>query len=122
MLSDTPGFDWILVATGSEVGLALDTRDELKKRGITARVVSMPSLELFLKQDRNYREQVIPSGCSKVASIEAGITLGWAQITGREGLQFGVDDYGASAPAARIYEKFGLTAPLIADRIAGHRA
>jgi transketolase len=122
VLSDAPGFDWILVATGSEVGLALDTRDELKKRGISARVVSMPSLELFLKQDRTYREQVIPSSCPNVASIEAGITLGWAQITGREGLQFGVDDYGASAPAGKIYEKFGLTAPSIADRIAGRMA
>jgi transketolase len=122
VLSDTPGFDWILVATGSEVGLALETRDELKKRGVSARVVSMPSLELFLKQDRTYREKVIPSTCTKVASIEAGITLGWAQITGREGLQFGVDDYGASAPAGKIYEKFGLTVQLIADRIVGHRA
>ena len=122
VLSDAPGFDWILVATGSEVGLALDTRDELKKRGITARVVSMPSMELFLKQDRAYRDQVIPHNCTKVASIEAGITLGWAQITGRNGLQFGVDDYGASAPAPKIYEKFGLTATLIANRIAEHRA
>jgi transketolase len=122
VLSDTPGFDWILVATGSEVGLALETRDEMKKRGILVRVVSMPSLELFLKQDRTYREQVIPSACIKVASIEAGITLGWAQITGREGLQFGVDDFGASAPAAKIYEKFGLTSTLIADKIASHRA
>jgi transketolase len=75
-----------------------------------------------LKQDRTYRERVIPSACIKVASIEAGITLGWAQITGREGLQFGVDDFGASAPAAKIYEKFGLTSTLIADKIASHRA
>ena len=117
VLSDAQNFKVILVATGSEVGLALDTQKLLADQGIGARVVSMPSLELFLKQSTNIQEQVIPSSCKKVASIEAGITLGWAQITGRDGLQFGVNGYGASAPAAQIYDQYGLTAPKIAEKI-----
>jgi transketolase len=122
VVSEMPDFRWILVATGSEVGLALDTQKALKEMGISSRVVSMPSLELFLRQDRSYQDHILPPACTQVASIEAGITLGWAQITGKTGIQFGVDDYGASAPANKIYEKFGLTSQAIAARIASHRA
>ena len=117
VVSDRAGFQGILVATGSEVGLALDTQKILDEKGIPTRVVSMPSMELFLIQDRAVRETVIPSSCRKIASIEAGITLGWAQITGLEGLRFGVDGYGMSAPAAKIYESYGLTAPAIAEKV-----
>ncbi len=117
VLSDRPHFSTILVATGSEVGLALETQNRLDAKGISVRVVSMPSLELFLKQPKEYREKIIPSSIQKVASIEAGITLGWAEITGREGLNFGVNDFGSSAPASKIYEKFGLTADAMAARI-----
>ena len=77
----------------------------------------MPSLELFLKQPKEVQEKIIPAKFAKVASIEAGITLGWAQITGKEGLQFGVDTYGASAPASQIYDHFGLTVPKISATI-----
>ncbi|NDG83532.1 MAG: transketolase [Proteobacteria bacterium] len=118
VISDRPGFKGILVATGSEVGLALDTQKLLDERGVSVRVVSMPSLELYLKQKHEVQEKVLPTSTKKIASIEAGITLGWAQITGREGLQFGVNEYGTSAPAGKIYEKFGLTAPKIAEKIA----
>jgi transketolase len=117
VVSDRPGFQGILVATGSEVGLALDTQKLLDERGVPTRVVSMPSMELFLKQDRSVRDSVLPPSCKKIASIEAGITLGWAQITGLEGLQFGVDGYGMSAPASKIYESYGLTAPAIVEKI-----
>ena len=117
ILSDRPGFQTIIVATGSEVGLALDVQQKLDEKKIPVRVVSMPSLELFLKQDQVYQEKVVPSSCKKVASIEAGITLGWAQITGKNGLNFGVNDYGASAPAAKIYEKFGLTVGAITEKV-----
>ncbi len=117
ILSDRPQFRGILVATGSEVGLALETQAELDKNQIPVRVVSMPSIEMFLKQPNSYQETVLPSSCKKVASVEAGITLGWAQITGREGLQFGVNDYGMSAPAGKIYEKFGLTVKAISQRL-----
>ena len=118
VISDRPGFKGILVATGSEVGLALDAQKLLDERGIATRVVSMPSLDLYLKQKHEVQEKVLPTSTKKIASIEAGITLGWAQVTGREGLQFGVNEYGISAPAGKIYEKFGLTAPKIAEKIA----
>jgi transketolase len=118
VLSDRPHFKGALVATGSEIGLALDVQKQLDERGIPVRVVSMPSMELFLKQSTEVRERILPSSCQKVASIEAGITLGWAQVTGRDGLQFGVNEFGASAPAGKIFERFGLTAPKIAEKVA----
>jgi transketolase len=118
VVSDRTPFKGILVATGSEVGLALEAQKLLDDKGIPTRVVSMPSLELFLKQRPEIQESVIPSNCKHIASIEAGITLGWAQITGRHGLNFGVNDFGASAPAGKIYEKFGLTGSKIAERVA----
>jgi transketolase len=118
VLSDRPHFKGVLVATGSEVSLALDVQKILDERSIPVRVVSMPSMELFLKQPSDLRERVLPSNCHKVASIEAGITLGWAQVTGRDGLQFGVNEFGASAPAGRIFEKLGLTAPKITEKVA----
>jgi transketolase len=117
ILSDRNSFQAILVATGSEVGLALDVQSKLDEKNIPVRVVSMPSIELFLKQEPHYRESVIPSHCKKVASIEAGITLGWQSITGNQGLNFGVDDFGASAPASKIYEKFGLTVASITEKV-----
>jgi transketolase len=117
VLSDRPQFKGIIVATGSEVGLALEVQTELDQRGIPVRVVSMPSMELFLKQNHALQETVLPTSCKKVASLEAGSTLGWAQVTGREGLRFGVDDYGASAVAPKLYEKFGLTVKNIAQKI-----
>ena len=117
VLSDRANYKAIIVATGSEIGLALETQSLLRDKGIDTRVVSMPSMELFLKQPAPLQDSVIPNDFKKVASIEAGITLGWAQITGKHGLQFGVNDYGASAPAAKIYEKFGLNAANIANKI-----
>ena len=117
VVSDRPHFKAVIVATGSELGLALEVQTELETRGIMVRVVSMPSMELFLKQPPSVQETVLPGNCKKVASIEAGSTLGWAQVTGRDGLRFGVDDYGASAPAAKIYEKFGLTSKNITQKI-----
>jgi transketolase len=117
VVSDRAHFKGIIVATGSEVGLALEVQAEFDQRGTPIRVVSMPSMELWLKQNNTIHENVLPTSCKKMISIEAGSTFGWAQIVGREGLRFGVDDYGASAPAAKIYEKFGLTAKNIAQKI-----
>jgi transketolase len=117
ILSDRSNFKAILVATGSEVGLALDVQTKLDEKNIPVRVVSMPSMELFLKQDSSLKESVLPKSCKRIASIEAGITLGWTSITGRDGLNFGVDDYGTSAPAGKIYEKFGLTVPAITEKV-----
>lgn len=117
VLSDRPGYKGILVATGSEVGLALEVQAKLDAAQIPVRVVSMPSMEMFLKQPHAVQEGVIPGACKKVASIEAGITLGWANITGREGLNIGVDQFGESAPAGKIFEKLGLTADAITAKV-----
>jgi transketolase len=116
VLADQPQYQAVIVATGSEVHTALEVQSHLQKLGKPVRVVSMPSMELFLKQSRFTQEQVIPPQ-AKVVSIEAGITLGWAQITGREGLQIGVDTYGASAPANQLYQKYGLTADQITQKV-----
>ncbi len=118
VLSDRTNYQAILVATGSEVGLALETQAKLEQQGIPTRVVSMPSVEWFLKQPTQTQEAVIPSAFKKVVSIEAGTRFGWAAITGKHGLNFSVDDYGTSAPAPKIYEKFGLTVDQISGKVA----
>ncbi len=100
--------DLVITATGSEVGLAMDTHALLASEGIKARVVSLPCQELFLEQDQNYRDAVIPPGAKKV-SIEAGLTYGWERIVGSNGLRIGLDHYGASAPGELLAEKFGFT-------------
>ena len=106
-----------LIATGSEVCIAAEARTLLEARGIATRLVSMPCWELFEQQPQAYRDSVLPGGCLK-ASVEAGATFGWERYTGRHGLNFGLDRFGASAPADRLYAEFGLTANQIAETIA----
>jgi len=115
ILRDCEDFDLILVATGSEVNLALEVADKLKDLEIGARVVSMPSQELFLQQDEEYREEVLPFGAPAV-SIEAGSTYGWERIIGG-GLSIGLDHFGASAPCKKLAEEFGFTADAVINRI-----
>jgi transketolase len=98
----------ILIASGSEVSLALDAARELAKDGIV-RVVSMPSWDLFEKQDAAYKKQVLPPECKARLAIEAGCALGWEKYVGDHGRVLGVDRYGASAPYKVIAEKFGFT-------------
>jgi transketolase len=117
VLADSPGARVVLMATGSELHIAAAARDLLDAKGIATRLVSMPCWELFEKQTDAYRESVLPSGTFK-ASVEAGVTLGWERYVGRGGLIFGIDRFGASAPADRLYQEFGFTANAIADRIA----
>lgn len=99
----------ILIATGSEVQLAVDAGNALKDKGINCRVVSMPSWELFDLQDARYRESVIPSGLKVRVSIEAGRTTGWQKYTGDGGLTIGVDRFGVSSPYKDAYTHLGLT-------------
>lgn len=120
ILRDVANYDVILIATGSEVGLAMNTADLLASSGVKARVVSMPSRELFLKQDKAYREAVIPSTFKKKVSMEAGSTFGWAEFVGTEGLSIGIDTFGASAPAKTLEEKFGFTKESASARIKKH--
>ena len=106
--SDQP--DVILIGTGSEVHIALDAGKLLQEQGIMARVVSMPSWELFDSQSGEYRESVLPAKLRARVSIEAGTPLGWERYVGTDGVAIGLSHFGASAPAADLYRHFGLTA------------
>jgi transketolase len=110
------GSDAVLVATGSEVWVALEAATLLEDLGISVRVVSMPCMEAFFDQDDAYRSDVL-GGDLPTASLEAGTTFGWAAVTGRDGLNIGVDRFGASAPSAVLAEKYGLTPESVAARI-----
>ncbi len=100
--------DVLLVASGSEVSLALAAREQLAQEGIQARVVSMPSFELFGEQPLDYQEKVLPKNIPAVA-IEAGVTLGWDKYLGNKHAVIGLDRFGASAPYKTIFEQFGFT-------------
>jgi transketolase len=106
-----------LVATGSEVATALGAQQLLAAKSIQIRVVSMPSVELFYQQDQAYQESVVGGRDARIASVEAGRTTGWYRLIGRDGLAMGIDDFGASAPAGILAEKFGFTAQSVADRM-----
>jgi transketolase len=106
----------VLLATGSEVHVALAAADLLEAEGIGCDVVSMPCWELFEAQPQAYRDEVIPDGVL-VASVEAGSTLGWERYTGRDGIRIGLDRFGASAPAEQLFAEFGFTADAIAAAV-----
>src|SRR5262245_8426417 len=117
VLADPPGGnpDVILLATGSEVGLALEARDELASGGIQARVVSMPCWELFDRQPKEYRDQVLPPSVKARVAIEQASTLGWDRYVGDGGAVIGMNTFGASAPLKHLLEKFGFTPDRVAQ-------
>ena len=117
ILADAAGGapDVILIATGSEVQIALAARDLLQQDGTSARVVSMPCVEWFEEQDAGYREQVLPPGIRARVSVEAGIALGWRGFTGDYGEAVSLEHFGASASAEKLYEEFGFTAQRVAE-------
>jgi len=102
--------DVILMATGSEVQLCMAAYEKLKAEGINARVVSMPSWELFEKQDAAYRESVLPSGIAARVSVEMAATTGWERYVGAKGKMIGMHSFGASAPLKDVLKKFGFVA------------
>ncbi len=106
----------LLIATGSEVEVALAAKAALDEEGVPTRVVSMPSMELFDRQDEAWRRAVLPEGPVRVA-VEAGATFGWERYVGRDGAAVGIDSFGASAPAAALYEHFGITAGRVAAAV-----
>jgi len=106
--------DVLLMATGSELSLACEAYDQLAKEGVAARVVSMPSFELFEEQDAAYREQVIPPSVTARVAVEAGIRQPWDRYLGLSGGFVGMKSFGGSAPAKVVYEKFGITAANVA--------
>jgi transketolase len=106
---DAPNPELILIATGSELELAVKAAAQLKQEGRAVRVVSMPCMELFEAQPQSYRDFVLPPNVTKRISIEAGSTLGWHKYLGFEGVAIGIDRFGASAPGPVCMEKFGFT-------------
>jgi transketolase len=120
IIHDTEGKpDVILIATGSEVSLALDAAKLLAAKGTKARVVSMPSMALFNAQDAAYQDSILPRDVEARVSIEAGATFGWAKYVGPRGTSIGLDHFGTSAPAAAIAKEYGFTPEHVADVAAG---
>ena len=118
VLADDAAPEVILIGSGSEVSVALAARQLLAERGVAARVVSMPSWELFDAQPQEYRESVLPSGPPRVA-VEAGISQGWHKYVGAEGATVTVDRFGASAPYKVLMEEYGLTAERVTEKALG---
>ena len=117
VLADAQGGtpDVILIATGSEVGLATQAKATLEADGIKVRVVSMPSTDVFDRQPADYRESVLPNAVRKRVAIEAGVTGFWRQYVGLDGAVIGIDTFGASAPAEVLYPYFGITAEKVVE-------
>jgi transketolase len=111
-LSDAPGGspDVLLLGTGSEVSLCLEAQELLSKEGIKARVVSMPSWELFEQQDQAYRDSVLPPTVNARVAVEQASTFGWERYVGRAGTVIGMKSFGASAPLKDLLKHFGFTA------------
>ncbi len=105
----------IVIASGSEVGAALDAREQLQAAGTPTRVVSMPSWTLFAEQPADYRESVLPPDVTARVSIEAGSTTGWARWIGDRGAAIGIDHFGASAPADRLFAEFGISSDRVVE-------
>ena len=116
VLADAPGARAAILATGSEVPLALAAQKQLADAGIAVRVVSMPSTNVFDRQDAAYRAAVLPKGMPRVA-VEAGVTDFWRKYVGLEGAVIGIDRYGESAPAGELYKYFGITTEAVAAAV-----
>jgi transketolase len=108
----------LLIASGSELHIAVDAREKLQSDGIPTRVVSLPSWHLFQRQERAYRDEVLPPSVAARVSVEAGVTLGWDRWVGPEGRSVGLDHFGASAPWQVLYDQFGFTADAVAGAAA----
>lgn len=111
VLADTPtdSLDVLLIATGSEVQLAVEARERLAAEGVGARVISAPSLEWFAEQTPEYRESVLPTAVTARVSVEAGLSLGWERIVGDKGRSVSIEHFGASADYETLFQKFGIT-------------
>lgn len=111
--SGTP--DIVIIATGGEVSLALEAQKQLARSAIDARVVSMPSWELFFKSAEGYRHSILPPAVPRLA-VEAGVTLGWGDVVGGDGAVIGIDRFGASGPGAEVARRLGLSVEAIVER------
>ncbi|MBR0566367.1 transketolase [Azoarcus sp. L1K30] len=106
----------VILATGSEVALAMAAQQSLLDNGIAVRVVSMPSTNVFDRQDATYQAQVLPTGVPRIA-VEAGVTDGWRKYVGLEGAVIGIDSFGESAPAGELFKHFGITAEAVVGAV-----
>jgi transketolase len=118
VLRDAEAAQVILIGTGTEVQIALDAADLLDEQGIATRVVSMPSWELFERQSQSYRDSVLLPQIGARVSVEAGVTSGWQRYVGANGRSVGLDQFGSSAPYAKVYEELGMTAEHVAQTAA----
>ena len=109
--------DLVIIASGSEVQVAMESQAILEKKGLSVRVVSMPSLELFRKQPEAYKKSVIPAEGTRIVVIEAGVSTGWGDLTRLPLMVIGIDRFGASAPYKVLAEKFGFTGEKVSERI-----
>jgi transketolase len=107
----------IVIATGSEVGLAAEAVRELQKRGRRVRLVSMPSCEQFARSEASYREQVLPAGVRKRVAVEAGVSGFWGQFVGLDGRVIGIDRFGASGKAPDLFKHFGFTTGRVVESV-----
>ncbi|MFC1516634.1 transketolase [Thermodesulfobacteriota bacterium] len=112
--SDKP--DMIIIATGSEMHIALEARERLSREGVAVRVVSMPSWELFEKTGQEYKDQVLPPDVPVRIAVEAGQPMGWRRYVGDRGTVIGIADFGASAPGGTVMEKFGFTPENVVEK------
>ena len=109
--------DAIIIATGSEVNLAVKAKASLLEQGVDVRVVSMPCVEDFEAQSEKYKESVLPSNVRARVAVEAGATMGWYKYVGLDGKVVGIDTFGASAPAGKLFEKYGFTTDAVIDAV-----
>lgn len=117
VLCEDKGFEAIIIATGSEVELAVEAKTKLNEQGVKVRIVSMPSTNIFDKQPQEYKESVLPKNILKRVAVEAGVTLGWYKYVGLEGRVIGLDRFGASAPYKTLYKEFGITTDAIVEAV-----
>ncbi len=118
ILADTKGrLDVILIGSGSEVSICLEAQKTLAGQGIAARVVSMPSWELFERTSQKYKDAVLPPRVTARVAVEAGISMGWDRYVGSRGAMVGIDRFGASAPGGTVMKKYGMTAAAIVARV-----
>jgi transketolase len=117
VISDCDGIpDLLLLASGAEVHQALDAQKLLQQKGVAARVVNMPSWDLFEKQSDDYKRQVLPPEVKSRVAVEAGVTMGWDRYVGQDGIVVGMSGFGASAPGGEVLASFGFTAENVAEK------
>ena len=119
-LNEIDSAEYLIVATGSEVNIALDVAEDLAKENVKVAIVSMPSMEIFEKQSEEYKKSVFPPSISKRVSIEAGVSQGWHKFVGIDGLTISINEFGKSAPAEELFADYGFSTKAIIEKIKKH--